>query len=511
MSGVDALSEMYRRRQESLKMGGAEKVAKHRARGKLDVRTRIDKLCDEGTFREIGSISGVAQYRTDGMFDSLTPSNFVFGRGKIDGRDVVVTGDDFTVRGGSADAMISEKTVQAERMAHELRLPLIRLIDGTGGSVRTIESIGRTYVPACPGWGSIIKNLETVPVIALVLGSVAGIASARAVSAHLTIMTRSTSHMFIAGPPVVARIGIETDKDSLGGPLVHERSGAADLIVEDEEEAFNIARQFLSYLPSSVDEAVPVSDPVTIESAPNLSTIVPESRRQTYRMRTILQNVLDPESILELAPKFGRSTITALARIDGRPVAILASDPNVYGGGWSADTCDKITRFIDFAETFRIPVIHFVDIPGFMIGPDAENTGTIRRGARTMAAVYRMTVPTMGVIIRKCFGVGGAAHINPEGFRHRISWPTGDWGSIPLEGGIEAAYRAELDDAPDRAAALAEIETRLDKLRSPFRTAEAFGIEEIIDPADTRSYLVDFIHLSYRRNMRESPATRYRP
>lgn len=511
MGGVDALSEMYRRRQESLKMGGAEKVAKHRARGKFDVRTRIDKLCDEGTFREIGGISGVAQYRADGILDSLTPSNFVFGRGKIDGRDVVVTGDDFTVRGGSADAMISEKTVQAERMAHELRLPLIRLIDGTGGSVRTIESIGRTYVPACPGWDSVIKNLETVPVIALVLGSVAGIASARAVSAHLTIMTRSTSHMFIAGPPVVARIGIETDKDSLGGPVVHERSGAADLIVEDEEEAFSIARQFLSYLPSSVDEAVPFSDPVAIESAPNLRTIVPESRRQTYQMRTILRNVLDPESILELAPKFGRSTITALARIDGRPVAVLASDPNIYGGGWSADTCDKITRFIDFAETFRIPIVHFVDIPGFMIGPDAESTGTIRRGARTMAAVYRMTVPTMGVIIRKCFGVGGAAHINPEGFRYRIAWPTGDWGSIPLEGGIEAAYRAELDNAPDRAAALVEIETRLEKLRSPFRTAEAFGIEEIIDPAETRSHLVDFIHISYRRNMRDSPATRYRP
>jgi len=425
---------------------------------------------------------------------------------------VVITGDDFTVRGGSADATIVEKTIQAERMAHELRLPLIRLIDGTGGSVRTIQTIGRTYVPACPGWGSIIKNLETVPVIALVLGSVAGIASARAVSAHLTIMTRSTSHMFIAGPPVVARIGIETDKDSLGGPLVHERSGAVDLVVKDEEEAFNTARQFLAYLPSSVGEALPISAPdEEITAAPELRSIVPASRRQTYRMRTILRKVLDADSILELAPKFGRSTITALARIDGRPVAVLASDPNIYGGGWSADTCDKITRFIDFAETFRIPLVHFVDIPGFMIGPEAENTGTIRRGARAMAAIYRLTVPCMGVIIRKCFGVGGAAHINPEGFRHRVAWPSGDWGSIPLEGGIEAAFRAELDAAPDRAAALAEIEARLDNLRSPFRTAEAFGIEEIIDPAETRAYLVDFIQLAYRRNLNDAPATRYRP
>ena len=511
MTGQNGLSELENRKNQALEMGGPEKIAKHLARGKLDVRTRINQLCDAGSFREIGSLSGVAQYNPDGSLDSLAPSNFIFGRGKIEGRDVVITGDDFTVRGGSADASIAEKTIQAERMAHELRLPMVRLIDGTGGSVRTIESIGRTYVPACPGWDSVVKNLETVPVIALVLGSVAGIASARAVSAHLTVMTRSTSHMFIAGPPVVARIGIETDKDSLGGPTVHERAGAADLVVEDEAEAFAVTRQYLSYLPSSVGEALPVSAPVTVAHAPELRSVIPASKRQTYRMRTILRRVLDPDSLLEVAPKFGRSTITALARIDGHPVAVLASDPNTYGGGWSADTCDKITRFVDFAETFRLPLVHFVDIPGFMIGPDAENTGTIRRGARTMAAVYRMTVPSMGVIIRKCFGVGGAAHINPEGFRHRIAWPTGDWGSIPLEGGIEAAFRAELDAAPDRAAALAEIEARLENLRSPFRTAEAFGIEEIIDPAETRSHLVDFIHLAYRRNMRDAPATRYRP
>lgn len=511
MSFEDRLATLARRRRDTLEMGGAEKVAQYHARGKLDVRSRIDQLCDAGTFREIGSLSGSADYAEDGSLKKLSPANFIFGRGRIDGRDVVVTGDDFTLRGGAADGSIVEKTIQAERMAHELRLPLIRLIDGTGGSVRTVEAIGRTYVPACPGWDSVVKNLETVPVIALVLGSVAGIAAARAVSAHLTVMTRSTSHMFIAGPPVVRRIGIECDKDSLGGPEVHERAGAADLVVENEAEAFAVARQFLSFLPASVGEPLPVAAPVTVDPDASLRTIVPEARRQTYRMRTVLRRVLDPDSILEMAPKFGRASITALARIDGHPVAVLASDPNIYGGGWGADTCDKITRFLDFAETFRLPMVHFVDIPGFMIGPEAENTGTIRRGARTMAAIYRMTVPTMGVIVRKCFGVAGSAHMNPEGYRHRVAWPSGDWGSIPLEGGIEAAYKAELDAAPDRAAMLAEIEARLEALRSPFRTAEAFGVEEIIDPAETRAHLVDFIHLAYRRNMREAPATRYRP
>lgn len=511
MDSSDGLGQLRQRRADALAMGGDEKVARHRARGKLDARARIDRLCDDGSFREIGSISGSARYGANGTIEALSPANFIFGRARIDGRDVVVTADDFTVRGGAADASIREKVVQAEKMAWSLRLPLVRLIDGTGGSVRTVEAMGRTYVPANPAWDSVIRNLETVPVVALVLGSVAGIASARAVSAHLTVMTRSTSHMFIAGPPVVKRIGIDTDKDRLGGPPVHEKAGAADLVVEDEEAAFAAARTFLSYLPSSVGEGLPRGAEARVAADETLRDIVPADRRRTYRMRDVLTRTMDPGTVFEMAPKFGRATITAFARIDGFPVAVMASDPNIYGGGWSADTCDKVARFLDLAETFRLPVVHFVDIPGFMIGPEAEAAGTIRRGARAIAAVYRATVPVMSVLVRKCFGVAGAAHMNPEGFRHRVAWPSGDWGSIPLEGGIEAAYRAELDAAPDRDAKMAEITDRLEALRSPFRTAEAFGVEEIIDPAETRAHLVDFIHLAQRRNLRGAPAVRYRP
>ncbi|WP_375175077.1 acyl-CoA carboxylase subunit beta [Pseudooceanicola sp.] len=511
MDGSERIKPLIKRRGDVVAMGGPDKVARHHARGKLDARTRIDRLCDDGSFREIGSISGVGVYGADGELDHLSPANFIFGRARIGGRDVVVTADDFTVRGGAADASIREKVVQAEAMAWSLRLPLVRLIDGTGGSVRTVEAMGRTYVPANTAWDSVIRNLETVPVVALVLGSVAGIASARAVSAHLTVMTRDTSHMFIAGPPVVKRIGIDIGKDELGGPAVHERAGAADIIVDDEEAAFDTARLFLSYLPSSVGEPLPRGEAVTVAPDETLREIVPTDRRRTYKMRDILARTLDPGSIFEMAPKYGRASITAMARIDGYPVAVLASDPNIYGGGWAADTCDKVARFLDFAETFRLPVVHFVDIPGFMIGPEAEAAGTIRRGARALAAVYRATVPVMSVLVRKCFGVAGAAHMNPEGFRHRVAWPSGDWGSIPLEGGIEAAYKGELEDAPDREAKLAEITARLDALRSPYRTAEAFGIEEIIDPAETRDALVDFIHLAQRRNLRDAPAVRYRP
>lgn len=509
----DGLEELARRREAALQMGGEERLRRHRDAGKLDARTRIAELCDPGSFREIGAIAGVAAYDDEGALTEFAPANFLFGRARIDGRPVVVTSDDFSVRGGAADASIWEKVVQAERMACELRLPIVRLIDATGGSVRSIEKMGRTYVPANPGWDSIVEAMETVPVVSLVLGSVAGIASARAVSSHLTVMVEGISHMFIAGPPVVKRTGLDIGKDELGGPQVHEKAGAADLVVASEAEAFAVARRFLSFLPSSAGEEIPcrpVSDPVD-RQAPELRGIVPESRRQVYRMRDVLAAVVDDGDFLEVAPKFGRSLICGLARLGGRPVGVMASDPRIYGGAWSADTCDKAIRFMDFAETFRLPVVHFVDCPGFMIGPEAEKTGTIRSGARALAAVYRASVPWCAVIVRKCFGVAGAAHMNPEGYRHRFAWPSGDWGSLPLEGGVEAAWRRELDAAEDREAMLAEITARLERFRSPFRTAEAFGIEDIVDPAETRPLICDFAELAYRRNLRGSSQTRYRP
>ena len=398
-------------------------------------------------------------------------------------------------------------------MAWELGLPMVRLIDATGGSVKSVEAMGRTYVPANPAWGDVVRNLENVPVVSLVLGSVAGYASARAVSSHLTVMVAQTGHMFIAGPPVVKRTGIDMDKETLGGAKVHEKAGAVDLVVASEDDAFAATRRFLAFLPSHVGApppTLPIGDPED-RAVPALRDAVPVDRRKIYAARPILTEVFDDGDVFEMAPKFGRASITALARLGGRPVAVLASDPRIYGGAWDADTCEKVIRFIDFAETFRLPIVHLVDIPGFMIGPVAEQTGTIRKGARTLAAVYRASVPVCAVIMRKCFGVAGAAHMNPEGFRERFAWPTGDWGSIPPEGGIEAAYRRDLDEAEDREALLADISARLEALRSPFRTAEAFGVEEIVDPAETRARLCDFASLAHDRAMRTPPQARYRP
>lgn len=495
-----AIEELRLREQQAQQMGGPDKVRRQHDNGKLTVRERIDALLDRDSFHEIGALAGKAEYDAEGRLLAFRPANFVMGRGRIGGRTVMVGGDDFTVRGGAADAAIWEKQVMAEQFANEYRLPLVRLVDGTGGggSVKSLETDGKTYVPRNPGWDWVVANMGTVPVVALGLGSVAGLGAARMATSHYSVMVQDTSHMFIAGPPVVARAGDDLTKEELGGSSIHVRAGAIDDHVKTEAEAFECAKKFLSYLPSSVHElpprATPDDDPARQEAF--LLDAVPVDRRKVYRMRPIVEAVVDRNSFFEIGRHFGRSVITGLARLDGWPVAVLASDPYHYGGGWTAAASQKITRFVDLAETFHLPVVHLVDCPGFLIGLESEQAATIRHGARALAAVYQARVPWCSILIRKAFGVAGAGHMNHSRVHYRYAWPSGDWGSLPLEGGIEAAYRADLDAAPDREALRQEIETRLNKVRSPFRTAEAFLVEEIIDPRQTRPLLCEFANLA---------------
>ena len=509
------IDELRRREALARAMGGADKVKRQRDGGKLTVRERIERLLDPGSFHEIGATAGRAQYDGEGALSSFMAANFVVGRGRIEGRPVVVGGDDFTVRGGAADASIRGKQIIGEQMALELRLPLIRLVDGTGGggSVRTLETEGRTYVPANPAWDLVVANMGMVPVVALGLGSVAGLGAARLVSAHYSLMVEGISQMFIAGPPVVARIGQTLTKEELGGSEIHARAGAIDDVVESEDEAFLRTRRFLSYLPSSVFELPPrgsVTDAADRRD-PGLIEAVPQDRRKVYDMRRIVRAVVDRDSFFEIGRKFGGSAITGLARLDGWPVAVLASDPYIYGGGWTAAASQKVTRFVDLANTFHLPVVHLVDIPGFVIGLEAEKAGTIRHGARALAAVYQAKVPRCSILVRKTFGVAGAAHANQARLHYRYAWPSGDWGSLPIEGGIEAAYRAELEASPDPEKLRLEIETRLNRVRSPFRVAEAFGVEEIIDPRDTRPLLCEFANLTAKLREAGPVATAMRP
>src|SRR3989344_616202 len=244
MSWQEEIDELARRRALAEKRGGEDKVARQHARGKMDARARIDALLDPGSFREIGKIAGRGSYDENGDLIDLAPSNFIFGRGDLDGRAIVASADDFTVRGGAADAALHRKFVQCEAMAHEYRLPLIRMIDGTGGggSVKTLEDMGYTYIPHVPGWHEIIANLDTVPVVALALGPTAGLGAARVVGSHYSIMVRGLSQLFAAGPAVAAAIGDTLDREELGGTDVHTRNGVVDDEVASEAEAFAAAR-----------------------------------------------------------------------------------------------------------------------------------------------------------------------------------------------------------------------------------------------------------------------------
>tara|TARA_A100000164_G_C21921647_1_gene781001 strand:+ start:385 stop:1932 length:1548 start_codon:yes stop_codon:yes gene_type:complete len=500
MSWKKDIEELSKREKLAEEMGGKEKLKRQRDNNRLNVRERINLLFDKNTFHEIGKIAGKAEYNEKGELVNFTPSNFVMGRGNINGRKVVVGGDDFTVRGGAADAAIAQKQIMAEQFANEYRLPLVRLIEGTGGggSVKSLDMDARTYIPGNPGWDWVVKNLATVPVIALALGPVAGLGAARAVTSHFSIMVEKLSQMFVAGPPVVKRVGEDLTKEELGGSEIHSKNGAIDIVVESEEDAIELTKDILSYLPSSVYELPPRGN---INDDPNrkddwLIDFIPKDRRKVYKSRRIIETVFDKSSFLEFGKNSGKSVVAGLARLDGWPVGVLAGDPYFYGGGWTAEASNKVTRLVDIAETFHLPVVHLVDNPGFVIGLEAEKEATIRHGARALTAVYQATVPWCSVILRKVFGVAGAAHMNASRVHYRYAWPSGDWGSLPMEGGIEAAFKSDLEKSENPEKLLKEIEERMEKVRSPFRTAESFLAEEIIDPRNTRKLLCEFANLS---------------
>ncbi|NKB99206.1 MAG: methylmalonyl-CoA carboxyltransferase [Pseudomonadales bacterium] len=516
MSWDEEIDEMRAREALAFEMGGPEKVARQHDFNKLTIRERINAISDGDTFHEIGTLAGVGEYDESGDLTAFTPSNFVFGTADIDGRPVVLSGDDFTVRGGSADASIAGKRARSEGLAVELRLPHIRLVDGMGGggSVKTIETAGRTYIPELRGWETVATQLGVAPSVSLALGSVAGIGAARVATAHYSVIVKDSAQMMIAGPALVdwASLG-DVSKEELGASKIHTRNGAIDDEANGEEEAFEMAKQFLSYLPSSVDELPPLVEPTDDpeRSDEALINIVPKDPRQVYKMHTILESVCDQESFFEIGRKWGRSVITGLARFNGIPVAIFAENPRVYGGAWTADSSRKLIRLIDLASTFHLPIVHLEDCPGFLIGKQSEEEATIRFGSTALATLGQANVPFSCVVIRKAFGVAGAANHKPGSHHFRAACPSGDWGSLPIEGGIEVAYKAELAEVDDYDEHLAKIKDRLNRLRSPFRSAEFFEIEEIIDPRHTRKYLCRWAKLARAASRTDPPRFWYRP
>lgn len=502
MSWQPEMDEIRRRIEIAKQMGGADNIKRQHDGGKLTVRERIERLLDPGSFHEYGAVAGSPKYEGDTMVGFM-PANFVGGTGRINGRMVAVGGDDFTVRGGAADASIGNKQGYAELIAHELRIPIIRLVDGTGGggSVRTLGTLRRTYIPANPAFDILVKLIGEVPVISGCMGSVAGLGAARVAASHFSVMVRGTSQLFVAGPPVVKwGTGEDLTKEELGGSDIHAHgSGAVDNEADSEDDAFAQIRRFLSYLPQSVWQIPPYAKPddETNRREEELIGIVPRNRRRGYDARRLVSCVMDRESFFEIAPGFGPSLITGFARLDGFPIGVMANDPYFIGGSLDAAASDKMVKFVDLCDTFHLPVVNFVDQPGFLIGRQAEMEGTIRHGVRALCTVFQTITPWVAIIVRRCFGVAGAGHGITTGLNLRYAWPSADWGSLPIEGGIEAAYKRDLAAAADPGKLRRELEEKFNAVRSPIRSAEAFGIEEIIDPRDTRPLLCEWVHQAY--------------
>jgi acetyl/propionyl-CoA carboxylase alpha subunit/acetyl-CoA carboxylase carboxyltransferase component len=517
--GWDAeLNELALRTNLAHQMGGENNVAFHKGRGKLTVRERIDSLVDPGSFEEIGTLAGSATYDADGNLTGFTPANTVIGVSKINGRRVMVNGGDFTIRGGASDANVGNKTAFSERMAIEWRLPFIRLLDAAGGSVRTFEQIGHTYLPNGPGHDLSPHLLPVVPSVAAVLGSVAGLPAVQAALAHFSVMVKDTSVLFAGGPPVVkVAFGIDITKEELGDESVQVRqSGVVNNLAESEEEAFDMIRQFLSYLPDSVYDMPPYVEPDDDRDRrdESLKNAIPHDNKTVFDPRPILESVLDKDSIFEIAPNFGAGRITVLARVNGYPVGVMINDSRVDGGATGMKEAEKAIRFIELCENFHLPIINFADDPGFMIGLEAESAGMLRAGARLHAVMASTETPWLTFVIRQIFGVAGGCHIRLSGMHRRYSWPSGNWGSMHIEGGVDAAYRREIATADDPDAKREEIQNRLKRLASPFRTAQTFLVEEIIDPRNTRPLLCDFVESAQpviKTQLGPGSAPRWRP
>lgn len=501
MTWQKEVDELKHRQKKAMEMGGPEAVAKHKAEGKYTVRERIDKFIDKNTFHEIGSLVGRVKYDDAGNVNSLTPAANIVGYGNVNGRPVSIQCGDHTVRGDVA----GHKRDFAAMMAMEWHMPYVRLVEEPGGSVRGIESqikpAARIHVPT-NSLNNSMKLMEVVPVVSGAMGSVAGYAAIWMTESHWSIMTKNTSEIFVAGPPVVSRaLGIDMTKQELGGYKVHAyKSGVVDNVAENDYDLINQIKLFLSYMPQSVwDQPVrsePVDDPNRREE--ELISVLPRDKRKMYSIRKLISLIMDKDSIFELCPYYGKSFVVMLAKLDGYPVMIFSNDCKYYGGAQTSAACEKMERFVDLADSFHLPVIYLVDVPGFMVGPEAELEGIERKSARAHFAVAQATVPWISVLLRRRFGVAGGIHGSKARLNFTYAWPSANVAAMPLEGGVKAVYKSEIESAPDPAAKQAEIEQRLERLNSAFRTGESMMYDEMIDPRDTRPLLCEFVREAYK-------------
>ena len=497
MSWENEVKELERRRHLAKQQGGKEGIAKQHAKGRLTIRERIDTLLDPNSFREHGQATASPVYDDHDEIIEYAPANYIVGFGKIDQRRIVVGGEDFTLKGGSPNAAGLRKSVYAEHLAVQYKVPLIRMLEGGGGSVKGSAKKGGTVgepVFTEPRFKIIADAMSEVPVVSGAMGAVAGFPAGRLVASHFSVMTKHTAQVLIGGPALVERaLGVSLTKDELGGAQVHASSGVIDNLAEDEHDAFTQIKKFLSFLPSSVHARTPryeCHDSVE-RMEQDLLTAVPRDSNAGFDMRAIVEMIVDQESFFEMGRDFGPSQICGLAQLNGQPVGILANDCMVYAGAMTAEAAQKYRRFVEMCDTFHVPIVNFVDQPGFMIGPESEAQGTIRYGMAAVCAASQSTIPWAVIQVHKGFGVATAAHYAPGNYV--LAWPSVESGALPLEGGVAVAFHREIAAAENPEAKRRELEERIREARSPFPRAESFAVHELIDPRETRPMLCEWV------------------
>ncbi len=505
----EGLLKLEERRHRALLMGGEERIRRQHDQGKLTVRERVGRLFDAVSFQEYGQLCSHVSHEAQ-TTEEVTPADgVVAGFGKIDGRFAAVVAEDFTVKGGSHGVINARKKLHMVQMAKRERVPLIWLVDGAGARGQELMNDG---LPDVTHFLEIARLSGTAPQVSLVLGPCAGDSALVGAATEFIVMREGTGMMAAGGPPVVkAATGMEVTKEELGGTEIHaKQSGIVDRVARTDEEALELARRFLSYLPTNAWAYPPQGTPADPEPI-DLNTVMPEEPRRPFDVKKVIRGVVDAGSFFEIKPDWARMLVTGLARMDGHPVGIVANQPMVFAGAVTAAAARKARRFIDLCASYHIPLIFLQDVPGVMTGPQAEKEGTLREG---LAVVYSMAwaeVPKVTVVMRKAFGFGDCAMGGWGGEQSVVvAWPTADFASLPVSGGVAAAFKDEIQRAEDPAAMQRDIEARFKDGTDPFNAAARFTVHDVIRPDETRSRILHALELARsRRSQTPAPVPRY--
>lgn len=490
----ESIRALEARRARALEMGGAENVAKVHGRGRLTARERLDLLLDPGSFAEIGQL---AHSQQEGLRDRTPADGMLAGSGRIDGRAVYVTADDGSVLAGTRGRVAEVKNARVRELALRHEKPFIALMEA--GAARVQETYGATAAGLGYRFGDHFRMSGRVPQVAAAVGPCFGGPSFTAAQSDFVPIVKGTGFLGMSGPPVVrVGIGLDTTVEELGGgEMSASETGQADYLAESEADCMASIRTFLSYLPSSCNEAAPRSHPSqapceTPAGRAALEALVPENHRRAYDMYRLIELLVDGGGFFELKKSYARSVITGLARMDGHTVGILANQPMRMAGTIDDKGAGKARRFIDFCDAYHIPLISLMDCPGFLVGPEVERQRMVSLTGRLLNAIVGASVPLVTVVLRKAIGLAyialGGRAVGPDLL---VAWPTARFDVMGPEAGIELVHGREIAAAADPEAARDEIRRRIETESSAYAAAGMGLVDDVIAPSETRARILD--------------------